>query len=282
MELIFNELSVNPPSNSDNEVEARFRQLIHTFKESKTRYQFSHIRFPERYSDMKVTKTKTLYEWVHSMTDRTFRSLLLAILKQPFMDSLDDPELERYLEGKYSLMDQNVPSQETPLGFPIAYIKKVPTISLCSHPFWEARKIQMKLEKNGEEFEIFVYNLSKESDLTSVEIDEWGKNYLASNTITQSEIVKYLNFRKYKIIFTNVFSTQFYELKSTDAERFKKLIDLMKDVETHPFTGGLGKTEALKHSEKASKRSSHGDRLVYSLKDDTVTFFECKTHYRDN
>jgi Txe/YoeB family toxin of Txe-Axe toxin-antitoxin module len=54
----------------------------------------------------------------------------------------------------------------------------------------------------------------------------------------------------------------------------------MKDVEVHPFTGGMGHTENLKgRSKEASKRVTQVDRLSYSIENDVVTFLACKGHY---
>jgi len=54
----------------------------------------------------------------------------------------------------------------------------------------------------------------------------------------------------------------------------------MKDVEIHPFTGGMGKTENLRHKGKeSSKQITQLDRLSYTLKNDNITFISCKGHY---
>lgn len=54
----------------------------------------------------------------------------------------------------------------------------------------------------------------------------------------------------------------------------------MKDVELHPFTGGMGQTENLKNRGKeASKRINISDRLSYLVENNTVTFIACRGHY---
>ena len=61
---------------------------------------------------------------------------------------------------------------------------------------------------------------------------------------------------------------------------FKRILLLMKDVEVHPFVGGIGKTENLKNKRKeASKRITSLDRLSYTIENNVVTYIACKGHY---
>lgn len=58
------------------------------------------------------------------------------------------------------------------------------------------------------------------------------------------------------------------------------LIELLDDIPSHPFTGGLGKTEALSNTKTpvASKRITQEDRLTYTFGEMT-TIHRCKDHY---
>lgn len=58
------------------------------------------------------------------------------------------------------------------------------------------------------------------------------------------------------------------------------VIQLLDDIPAHPFTGGLGKTEALKNTKTpvSSKRITHADRLSYTFGEIT-TIYRCKDHY---
>lgn len=284
MELIFNELSLFPPLENDYEVDNMFRGLLLTFREAKDRYGFNHIRFQEDYSSLYVTPTKTFYEWVYSITDLTLRSQILSIAKRPFVENLEDEVLDRYFGNNFIIADDDVPTRNSPLGLPIANIKSIPAISLKSHAFWERRKIIIKIVEQAEDESrlIEVYNLCHASDIDTPEIEEWGKNHLSINLRDEKTLTMYLNFKTHEIKFTGSFFEQLLVWKDQDSETFERLLDLMKDVEEHPFTGGLGKTESLKYSDRASKRITHGDRLIYSLQNNVVTFFECKTHYGDH
>lgn len=58
------------------------------------------------------------------------------------------------------------------------------------------------------------------------------------------------------------------------------VIELLDDIASHPFTGGLGKTEVLSNTKTsvASKRITLEDRLTYTFGDIT-TIYRCKEHY---
>ncbi len=282
MELIFNELSLFPPLGNDYEVDKMFRGLLLTFRESKDRYGFNHIRFQEDYSSLYVTPTKTFYEWVYSITDFTLRAQILSIAKKPFVENLEDEVLDKYFSNNFVITDDDVPTRNSPLGLSIANIKSIPAISLMSHAFWERRKIIIKLVEQAEDESrlIEVYNLCHASDIDRPEIEEWGKNHLSINLRDEKTLTMYLNFKTYEIKFTRNFFEQLLVWKDQDSETFKRLLNLMKDVEANPFTGGLGQTENLKgRGKEASKRINISNRLSYSVENDNVTFIACIGHY---
>jgi len=70
----------------------------------------------------------------------------------------------------------------------------------------------------------------------------------------------------------------FFDLAENRA-LFKKLKDLLKDIDRHPFTG-IGKPEKLKSRPgEWSRRIDDYHRLVYEIKDDEITITECGGHY---
>ena len=78
---------------------------------------------------------------------------------------------------------------------------------------------------------------------------------------------------------------QLMQWKKDDSKLYKYTLLLMKDVQIHPFTGGMGQTENLRYRGKeASKRITNiypnGDRLSYFLENNIVTFVACKGHYK--
>ena len=64
-----------------------------------------------------------------------------------------------------------------------------------------------------------------------------------------------------------------------DRKLDKKLIDLLDDINRHPFTG-IGKPEKLKgRPGEWSRRIDDYHRLVYKIENDEIVITECGGHY---
>ncbi|MEM9686389.1 MAG: type II toxin-antitoxin system YoeB family toxin [Bacteroidota bacterium] len=282
MQLIGNELSFHFSEGHPHVVEQSFVTLFKTFKKAKEKYGFSHIRFPENYSQLKITPDQTLIEWILNISNPILKNLVLDLFKAPYTDNLENEELEEFVNSKYEIVWDNVLTNQSPFGLPIAHIKATPSISINSHDFWQNRKITIKKtsENNAENTKFVVYNICREEDINSFELKEWAHNFLSIQIYSEENLEKYLSYAKYKVQFDDRFMQHFLEWKSDDIERYKYLLLLMKDVELHPFTGGMGKTENLKNRGKeASKRITRSDRLSYQIENNIVTFLACKGHY---
>lgn len=283
MQLVCNELSFLPLAENSHVAEARFTKFLQTFREAKQKYSFSHIRFPLNYASQKVTATQTFYEWVSTISNPTLKNLILDLCKAPFTDELDYAELETFFKSNYLIASKAVPTNESPIGLPVAFIKSMPSISFDSHHFWQTRKIELR-KTNGNEFEnatFYTYNICLPDDIGSAELaDEWADSCMSQFIDTTDLLRKYLSYRKYTTVFTDNFMTQFFDWKANNKELYQYLLLLMKDVELHPFTGGMGQTENLRYRGKeASKRITQADRLSYSIENNIVTFIACKDHY---
>ena len=282
MQLICNELSFYPLAENVHIAELRFKLFLKTFNETQKKYGFNHIRFPQNLANLQVTTTHTFYVFVSELTNRTLKNLILDLCKAPYTDDLTEPELITFYESNYEIQGEDKPIIEQPIGLPVSFIKSLPSISFNTHSFWQKRKIFIKKinEEEQESTEFLVYNICLETDINTDELTEWANSSMPELINSEDILKKYLSYTNYEIVFTDNFMTQFYECKQADFEQFKRLLLLMKDVQLHPFTGGIGKTENLKDREKeASKRITSSDRLSYELEKNTVTFIACKGHY---
>lgn len=204
------------------------------------------------------------------------------MIKAPFIDQLADVELEEFVNGSFEVSDEGCPLDISPFGLPIAHIKSVPSLSLDTHEFWSRNKIgiKKKLDFNAENLYFHVYNICKEGDIFSDDLLEWADNYMSFKIQNQEELSNYLSYTKYTHHFSQDFLQQLFGWKENDIDKFRYILLLMKDVEKHPFTGGMGQTENLKNRGKeASKRVSQEDRLSYTLANNVVSFLACKGHY---
>jgi Txe/YoeB family toxin of Txe-Axe toxin-antitoxin module len=286
MNLVFNELSVYPLAENSNIAETNFRKLLNVFNHARAKYGFNHIQFQTNFSELKITSTCSFYEWISSLQDSTVKNLIIDLFKRPFVDDLEEPELSNFFEGNYCFIDDCVPIDIEPIGLPVSYIKNVPAISLDSHSFWNNRNITVrKLYPNPDNTVDFIaINICLESDLSKLEIDNWAKESFPIFIVTVELLKKYLGFTIYEPIFTYDFLTQFFDWRANDFATFKYLLLLMKDIQSHPFSGGMGQTENLiGRGKEASKRINNSypnaDRLSYQVENNKVKFIACKGHY---
>ena len=84
--------------------------------------------------------------------------------------------------------------------------------------------------------------------------------------------------------FTDTADEDYKEWLKTNKRVFKKINDLLEDIEDNGFGKGLGKPERLKHFEEPtfSRRIDKLNRLVYRpYGDNDILILSCKGHYQD-
>jgi toxin YoeB len=83
-----------------------------------------------------------------------------------------------------------------------------------------------------------------------------------------------------KIVFEASAFEDFTEWAKLDKKIYKKIVELIKDIDRSPFLG-LGKPELLKYELSGfwSRRINDEHRLVYKVTDTEVVIISCKYHY---
>ena len=259
-----------------------FEKFVQAFKSAEKKYKFYHIRFPQNFAELQITTSKTFIEWITTISKSKLRDQLFSLYTKPFLDDLDQDEVEIYFKSEYTIDDKDVPNKDAPIGLPIAFIKSFPAISIDSHKFWRNRKIYFSKVYNNavKNATSLAYNICQPDDINSDELNEWANNCMSKFIDSQDILTNYLSFSKYTPFFTDNFMEQLFEWKANDTEQYKYLLLLMKDVELHPYAGGMGKTENLRQRGKeASKQITQLDRLSYTLENNIVNFIACKGHY---
>ena len=68
--------------------------------------------------------------------------------------------------------------------------------------------------------------------------------------------------------------------QTQDKKTLRRINQLLKDIERNPYEG-IGKPEALKHELQGfwSRRIDETNRLIYSIENDRIEIFQCRTHY---
>ena len=271
MELICNELSLYPLVGSAQEAESYFRNTLKTFESCKLRYGFTHIRFPINFKTQLITSKDVYLEWINKISNKTLKDIIISLFRPPFIDDLTEDELKDYVENKFKIIDEEIPSPNNPFGLPIAYILACPTISFNTHKYWHNNKINLQKINNLEieSFNFCVFNICFKEDLDKVDFIEWKETSMIHLIKSIENLIKYLAFTKYEVKITDDFWRQLSDWKEESMKLYKYILSLMKDVQLHPFTGGIGQTENLKNRGKeASKRITNsypdGHRLSYT------------------
>ena len=84
--------------------------------------------------------------------------------------------------------------------------------------------------------------------------------------------------------FTNKADKDYQEWRKMDKKAFRKINDLIDDIEDNGFLNGLGKPEQLKFYKEPtySRRIDKANRLVYRPYNEyDLLIISCKGHYKD-
>jgi toxin YoeB len=82
------------------------------------------------------------------------------------------------------------------------------------------------------------------------------------------------------LIFTPEAFKEYLEWFAEDKKTFKKINDLIKDIQRNGLTAGISKPEPLKHIKGYSRHIDHANRLIYSSDEaHNLHILSCKGHY---
>jgi len=82
------------------------------------------------------------------------------------------------------------------------------------------------------------------------------------------------------LIFTPQAFKDYLEWFAEDKSKFKKINDLIRDIQRNGFMTGIGKPESLKHIKGYSRHIDHANRLVYTGDEvQNLRILSCKGHY---
>ena len=82
------------------------------------------------------------------------------------------------------------------------------------------------------------------------------------------------------LIFSPQAFKEYLEWLSEDKNTFKKINDLIKDIQRNGFTTGIGKPEPLKHIKAYSRRIDEANRLIYAGDEkQNLRILSCRGHY---
>ena len=83
-----------------------------------------------------------------------------------------------------------------------------------------------------------------------------------------------------ELIFTPQAFKEYLEWHAEDKKTFKKINDLIRDIQRNGLSNGIGKPESLKHIKAYSRRINEADRLIYTTDEkQNLRILNCKGHY---
>lgn len=160
MELIYNELSVQPLSADERIANEKIINLIKTYK-AVQKNGFRKIRFSKHFHDLQIAPDYTIQKWLDDSKSRTHRDIFLGIYVYPFMNyEKDEKEVMEYLDHTYS--HENIPNgfnREECKGLGAAYVYNTLAISFPNHEIWKENIIEIVEEKDESEKIVSVVNI---------------------------------------------------------------------------------------------------------------------------
>jgi toxin YoeB len=82
------------------------------------------------------------------------------------------------------------------------------------------------------------------------------------------------------LVFTPQAFKEYLEWHTEDKRTFKKINDLIRDIQRNGFLTGIGKPEPLKHIKGYSRHIDDANRLIYTGDEkQNLRILGCKGHY---
>lgn len=171
MDLVFNELTVEPLAEDKTQAYERVFGFLNTFKKS-NEFGFNKIRFESTLDTIQITSDFSLNDFCNDPKNRTYGVLFRGISRYPFIES-DSIEEQRYIENSFKLRKDNITVDC--YGLAVAYIYSTVGIGFHSEIFWE--NIRFKLLITGaEEKEEDIFCVSRPGHFDEIDLVNWFEN----------------------------------------------------------------------------------------------------------
>ncbi|MCX8530859.1 Txe/YoeB family addiction module toxin [Chryseobacterium luquanense] len=279
MEIFFNEISLEPKASNMNDSKSRILQVLQVMKYLNTK-DINVLRIDQITFASDLGGNYSISNFLSDISvDINLRTLFLSILAYPAIEN--DDQLENFINSNYQIENHNS-TKTSSLGVATAYLNNSHVVSIQSHNYWNnyALELYNTVDNNCEVLEDII-NIGFNNYQHHTLLNDWliNKSQIVF-TITKAEDI--YNFFSRELYTFDEQAIQDIDAWIYDDERYiKRIIQLLSDIPTNPFTGGLGKTEVLKHnlSGKCSKRIVGRDRIVYSYTETMITVHSCREHY---
>ena len=83
----------------------------------------------------------------------------------------------------------------------------------------------------------------------------------------------------YSITFSPDAWADYLYWEAEDKKTLKRINRLLQELQRDGAARGLGKTELLRHADGVSRRIDDTNRLVYTMKGESLVVLSCRGHY---
>lgn len=171
MEMIFNELSIEP--NSADKYSANDRMKIFAEAVGEARQKgFNIIRANNSTNQIQLTQDYTLYDWLNNnQVSEVQRSFLYGMITPPFINDDDDEIVDQFLGSSYYFEDSGNNIAKTDcLGLTSAFLYETLSISFDSLPVWRQTQLQITIENGQSRSTANVFNVYSKSSFNEQDI----------------------------------------------------------------------------------------------------------------
>ena len=146
--VCFNELSISPLCQSDEEVEARLRRFAALFRDVRNHTTVTKVRHADYMTSISLTETMTLQDFCNAHLNDPISILLLSSFIRPQIDLDDDNSLRNYLdtEAEVSFPSGIVIKGD---GFNAAYCQNTFCVGFRSDPIWDNDFFNITISSNA-------------------------------------------------------------------------------------------------------------------------------------
>ncbi len=183
MELIFNELSMNPPVADKFQATQKMQQFAQTVAAARKK-GFRQIRSDCATNEIRLTEQYSVYDWIHDKTiAREQRQLLHGMIVKPFIKEEDDAIEAQYVEADYFFKTEKMRCY----GLASAYLYETLTISLAFAPIWEKHELELMVKKGAISTTHLVLNVADKAGFEVPQIADFVEK-LGEVTLVESQL----------------------------------------------------------------------------------------------
>lgn len=280
MDLYFNECSFHPAAKDCQEAYQRIVSLLETAKALRP-YGFNIVRAHNGFFYQDIGGGYSVNDFI-SHASVTLRTLLMSVIRSPFIPDPNSYEAEIFLLHRFETENEQGVKVE-PEGLAAACVYDAHSISLPSCAHWEQETLRVDMSDGSLFIESkHILNHALPSSVNTPAFQIWQNDWKNRIPLDSLENIQ-KRFPPARFLFESQALEDFLFWWRENHRVHRRVVQLIEDIENHPFSGGIGKTETLASGQgKASKRITDKDRLVYTFSAGLIVIHQCRGHYGDH